>query len=158
DVARRRGIPLIEDAAQSLGAEHRARRTGELALATFSFYPAKNLGAFGDGGMLATADESLAAILRQLRVHGESSRDGPERVGMNARLDALQATVLRVKLRHLDAWITARQRVAQEYTRRFDALALDDRFVTPQVAPHATRHVYNQYTVRVADRDALREH
>src|SRR5262249_10280731 len=103
-------------------------------------------------------DESLAATLRQLRVHGESSRYVHERVGTNSRLDALQAAVLRVKLRHLDAWIAARQRVAQEYTRRFDALALDERFVTPQTAPHATPHVYNQYTARAADRDALREH
>lgn len=158
DVAAARGIPVIEDAAQSLGAEHRGRRTGELALATFSFYPAKNLGGFGDGGMLATTDEAQAKLLKQLRLHGESSRYVHEHVGTNSRLDALQAAVLRIKLRHLDEWITGRQRVAGAYTRRLSALQLGDRLVLPITAPHATRHVYNQYTVRARDRDALREH
>jgi len=158
DVAGRHGIPVIEDAAQSLGAEHRGRRTGELALATFSFYPAKNLGGFGDGGMLATADEAQAKLLRQLRLHGESSRYVHERVGTNSRLDALQAAVLRIKLRHLDAWIAGRQRVAAAYTRQLGALGLGERFVLPATPVHATRHVYNQYTVRAAGRDALREH
>jgi dTDP-4-amino-4,6-dideoxygalactose transaminase len=158
EIGARRGIPVIEDAAQSLGAEHRGRRTGESTLATFSFYPAKNLGAFGDGGMLATPDATQAKLLRQLRVHGESSRYVHEHVGTNSRLDALQAAVLRVKLRHLDDWIAARQRVARTYTSRLAALGLGDRLVLPQVAPHATRHVFNQYTVRVPARDALREH
>lgn len=158
EVAARHGIPVIEDAAQSIGAEHRGRRTGELTLATFSFYPAKNLGGFGDGGMLATPDEAQAKLLRQLRLHGESSRYVHEHVGTNSRLDALQAAVLRIKLRHLDAWIAGRQRVAAAYTRHFTALQLGDRFVLPTTAAHATRHVFNQYTVRAAERDALREH
>jgi dTDP-4-amino-4,6-dideoxygalactose transaminase len=158
EVAGRHGLPVIEDAAQSLGAEHRGRRTGELTLTTFSFYPAKNLGGFGDGGMLATPDGAQAQTLRRLRVHGESSRYVHEMVGTNSRLDALQAAVLRVKLRHLDAWIDARQRVAAAYTRGLSALGLGERLRLPHTAPHATRHVYNQYTVRTPDRDALREH
>ncbi|HEY6597766.1 MAG TPA: DegT/DnrJ/EryC1/StrS family aminotransferase [Pseudomonadales bacterium] len=158
EVASRRRIPVIEDAAQSLGAEHRGRRTGEWTLATFSFYPAKNLGGFGDGGMIATPDAAQARVLRQLRVHGESSRYVHERVGMNSRLDALQAAILRVKLRHLDDWIAARQRIAAEYTRRLSALGLEPRLVLPVTASHATRHVFNQYTVRARERDALREH
>lgn len=158
EIAGRRGIPVIEDAAQSLGAEHRGRRTGELTLATFSFYPAKNLGGFGDGGMLATPSEPQAKLLRQLRLHGESSRYVHEHVGTNSRLDALQAAVLRIKLRHLDDWIAGRQRVAAAYTRELGALGLGERFVLPATAAHATRHVFNQYTVRAADRDALREH
>jgi len=158
DIAAQRGIAVIEDAAQSLGAEHQGRRTGEWTLATFSFYPAKNLGAFGDGGMLVTADAAQAQALRQLRVHGESSRYVHERVGMNSRLDALQAAVLRVKLRYLDDWIAARQRVAAAYSEQLAALDLDTRVVLPHTAAHATRHVFNQYTVRVRERDALREH
>ncbi len=158
EVAARHRIPLIEDAAQSLGAEHRGRRTGELTLTTFSFYPAKNLGAFGDGGMLATPDESQAKSLRQLRVHGESSRYVHAVVGTNSRLDALQAAVLRVKLRHLDDWIAARQRVAAEYTRQLAALHLGDGITLPTTASHATRHVFNQYTLRTPQRDALRAH
>jgi dTDP-4-amino-4,6-dideoxygalactose transaminase len=158
EIAGRRGLPVIEDAAQSLGAEHRGRRTGEWTLATFSFYPAKNLGAFGDAGMLVTPDGDQAQLLRQLRVHGESSRYVHEHVGTNSRLDALQAAILRVKLRHLDAWIAARQRIAAAYTRALGALDLGTRLVLPETAAHATRHVFNQYTVRARDRDALRAH
>jgi dTDP-4-amino-4,6-dideoxygalactose transaminase len=157
-VTARAGVPVVEDAAQSLGAEHRGRRTGQLALATFSFYPSKNLGGFGDGGMLATGDETEARLLRQLRVHGESSRYVHERVGSNSRLDALQAAVLRVKLRHLDDWIAARQRIAAGYTERLRARGLLDCVRPPAAASFTTRHVYNQYTVRVARRDALRDH
>jgi dTDP-4-amino-4,6-dideoxygalactose transaminase len=156
DIATRRGVPVIEDAAQSIGAEHRGRRTGELALTTFSFYPSKNLGGFGDGGMLATSDAQQAALLRQLRVHGESSRYVHERIGMNSRLDALQAAILRVKLRHLDAWIAARQRLAAAYTTQFEERGLAGRVRLPYTAPHATRHVFNQYTIRVEAREALR--
>jgi dTDP-4-amino-4,6-dideoxygalactose transaminase len=158
-IAAQRGIPVIEDAAQSLGAECRGRRAGQVtALATFSFYPTKNLGGFGDGGMLVTGDERRAAVARQLRVHGESSRYVHERVGTNSRLDALQAAVLRVKLRHLDDWIAARQRWADEYDREIAGHGLAESVVPPPRLPHATRHVFNQYTVRVQERDALRSH
>jgi dTDP-4-amino-4,6-dideoxygalactose transaminase len=159
DIAARHGIPVIEDAAQSLGAECRGRRTGEAtAVATFSFYPTKNLGGFGDGGMLVLQDAERAAVIRQLRVHGESSRYVHARAGTNSRLDALQAAVLRVKLRHLDDWIAARQRGAADYDRLLAARGLQERVRPPYRAPYATRHVFNQYTVRVRQRDALREH
>jgi dTDP-4-amino-4,6-dideoxygalactose transaminase len=156
-VAGGRRIAVIQDSAQSLGAEHRGRRAGSMTLTTFSFYPSKNLGGFGDGGMLTTPDDAQARLLRQLRVHGESSRYVHERLGTNSRLDALQAAVLRVKLRHLDRWTEARQRLAANYTRLLAERGLLERIRPPVVAPHATRHVFNQYTVRVEDRDALRE-
>lgn len=156
EIAARHDIPVIEDAAQSLGAEHRGRRAGARTLTTFSFYPSKNLGGFGDGGLLTTPDATQAKILRQLRVHGESQRYIHERVGTNSRLDALQAAVLRVKLRHLEAWTAARQRCAAAYDA---ALALlGEHVTTPAIASHCTRHVWNQYTIRVEQRDALRTH
>ena len=157
-VAAPRGLPVVQDAAQSIGAEHERRRTGELTLTTLSFYPSKNLGGFGDGGMLVTPDEAQAQLLRQLRVHGESSRYIHTRVGTNSRLDALQAAVLRVKLRHLDRWVEARQRLAANYTASFTRLGLQAEVRVPRVGTHSTRHVFNQYTVRVTDRDRLREH
>jgi dTDP-4-amino-4,6-dideoxygalactose transaminase len=156
EIAARHDLPVIEDAAQSLGAEHRGRRAGARTLTTFSFYPSKNLGGFGDGGMLTTPDPTQARILRQLRVHGEAERYVHERVGTNSRLDALQAAVLRVKLRHLDAWTAARQRHAAAYDAALAPLA--PRILVPVTAAHCTRHVFNQYTVRAEARDALRAH
>ncbi len=156
EIAAHHDVPVIEDAAQSLGAEHRGRRAGARTLTTFSFYPTKNLGGFGDGGMLTTPDATQARVLRQLRVHGESQRYVHERVGTNSRLDALQAAVLRVKLRHLDAWTTARQRHAAVYDAALAPLGAQVK--TPVIAAHCTRHVFNQYTIRVEARDALRAH
>jgi dTDP-4-amino-4,6-dideoxygalactose transaminase len=158
EIAGRRGIPVVEDAAQSLGAEHRGRRAGAMTLTTFSFYPSKNLGGFGDGGMLTTSDDQHARSLRRLRVHGESSRYVHEQLGTNSRLDALQAAILRVKLRHLDRWTERRQAIAARYSEALVERDLATRLRLPEVAPHATRHVYNQYTVRVEARDQLREH
>jgi len=153
------GVPVVEDAAQSLGAEHRGRRAGEMAaFTTFSFYPSKNLGGFGDGGLLTVLDAEKAARVRRLRVHGESERYVHSEVGMNSRLDALQAAVLRIKLRHLDAWTSLRQSHALDYTRRLGARGLAGRVQPPRTAPDSTRHVFNQYTVRVEQRDALRAH
>jgi dTDP-4-amino-4,6-dideoxygalactose transaminase len=158
-IAELHGIPVIEDAAQSLGAEHRGRRAGEMAsLTTFSFYPSKNLGGFGDGGMLATQSDEAARLLRELRVHGESERYVHVRIGTNSRLDALQAVVLRAKLRHLDRWIELRQAHAADYGERLRARGLDALVRPPAAAPGSTRHVFNQYTVRVESRDALRAH
>jgi dTDP-4-amino-4,6-dideoxygalactose transaminase len=157
-VAARHGLPVVQDAAQSIGAEHQGHRTGQQTLTTLSFYPSKNLGGFGDGGMLVTPDAAQAKLLRQLRVHGEATRYIHERVGTNSRLDALQAAVLRIKLRHLDRWVEARQRLAASYTASFTKLGLLEQVRVPRAATHSTRHVYNQYTVRVAERDALREH
>ncbi len=153
------GVPVIEDAAQSLGAEHRGRRAGEMApFTTFSFYPTKNLGGFGDGGLVTAQDAEQAALLRRLRVHGEAERYVHSVVGMNSRLDALQAAVLRLKLRHLDDWTRQRQSHAADYTRRLTARGLSAQVQPPRTAADSTRHVFNQYTVRAEQRDALRQH
>ena len=153
------GATVIEDAAQSIGAEHRGKRAGQMAhVTTFSFYPTKNLGGFGDGGMLTTQSDALAANLRQLRMHGESQRYIHQQVGTNSRLDELQAAVLRIKLRHLDDWTARRQAIAADYAQRLGEAGLAERVRAPATASASTRHVFNQYTVRVEARDALRAH
>ncbi len=152
-------IPIIEDAAQSVGAEAEiagvSRRTGAIGrMATFSFFPAKNLGCFGDGGAITTDDDELAERLRRLRNHGQSQRYHHVEVGGNFRLDALHAAILRVKLQHLDDWTDKRTRNAE----RYDAILAD---VTLPVCLQP-RHVWNQYVIRIGKRnlvkDALREH
>jgi dTDP-4-amino-4,6-dideoxygalactose transaminase len=146
-------IPVIEDAAQSHGAEYKGRRAGSLAkLACFSFFPTKNLGAFGDGGMLTTDDDALDKKLRALRVHGSIAKYIHQWPGKNSRLDALQAAVLDVKLRYLDDWSAGRQRNAAIYR---ECLANSD-VILPQAAPYQTRHIYNQFVIRVPRRDQLR--
>lgn len=154
-VGRARGIAVIEDAAQAIGAtDDRGRRAGTLApVACFSFFPSKNLGAFGDAGMLTAADSDMAQLLRQLRVHGMHARYHHAVVGGNFRLDALQAAVLRVKLRHLPAWTAARRRNAELYRALFAEADLEERVALPAPAPG---HVYNQFVIRVARRDELR--
>ncbi len=157
EAASRRGIAVIEDAAQAIGAEYKGRRAGSLGtMGCFSFYPSKNLGGYGDGGLLTTNDEELAARLRALRVHGSRERYRHEWVGINSRLDALQAAVLRVKLRHLDRWTEARVRNAEYYRRRFAELGLP--VAAPAAPPYASRHVWNQFVIRAPERDRLREH
>jgi dTDP-4-amino-4,6-dideoxygalactose transaminase len=146
-------IPVVEDAAQALGAHTRSGHAGTLgAVGCFSFYPTKNLGGAGDGGMAVTNDDRLAGRLRRLRVHGATDRYLHAEVGLNSRLDELQAAVLRVKLRRLEEWNRARRRHAQEYTR-----LLGDRVAAPAPAPEGA-HVYHQYVVRVPDRDRVRRH
>jgi dTDP-4-amino-4,6-dideoxygalactose transaminase len=159
-LARGRGIRLIEDAAQAIGAELHGRRAGGLGdAACFSFYPTKNLGAFGDAGLLTTADAALADKLRMLRAHGMQPRYHHQLLGINSRLDTLQAAVLNVKLPHLDRWTALRQQHAARYGQRFAAAELDQVLGLPATLP-GRRHVWNQYVVRVPDgrRDALREH
>ena len=147
-----RGIPVIEDAAQAVGAECRGVRAGNIGtIGCFSFFPTKNLGGFGDGGMLTTNDEKLAGDLRALRVHGSFEKYIHRWPGMNSRLDALQAAVLNVKLDRLDDWNRARQRNAALYRQ-----LLGDVVVTPAPLPHQTCHVYNQFVIRCARRDELR--
>jgi dTDP-4-amino-4,6-dideoxygalactose transaminase len=147
-----RGIPVIEDAAQAVGAEYRGQRAGSIgAIGCFSFFPTKNLGCFGDGGMLTTNDEALARDLRALRVHGSFERYVHQWPGMNSRLDALQAAVLNVKLDHLDDWNRARQRHAALYRKLLAGVV-----TTPTPLPHQTSHVYNQFVIRCARRDELR--
>jgi dTDP-4-amino-4,6-dideoxygalactose transaminase len=156
EVAGNREIPIIEDAAQSIGAECDGRRAGSLGrLACFSFFPSKNLGAFGDGGMITTNDSALAVRLRSLRVHGSSVKYIYDAVGINSRLDALQAAILSVKLRHLDEWTAARQRCAQTYRRLFAEFRVP--VIVPEEQLYQTRHVYNQFVIRCMRRDELRE-
>ena len=153
-IAARRNVFLIEDAAQAIGAEYKGKRAGSFGhLGCFSFFPSKNLGGYGDGGLVTTNDAQLARRVRQLRNHGEQSRYEHTRVGGNFRLDALQAAVLRVKLRHVDAWTAARQRNADTYRRLFAAHGLEE-ISLPVEAPHR-RHVYHQFVVQSARRDTL---
>ena len=153
------GLPLIEDAAQSIGARRRIdgawRAAGEVAdIGTFSFFPSKNLGGFGDGGMMVTQDEALCARLMRLRTHGGTKTYFHEEVGFNSRLDALQAAVLLAKLPHLAGWSEARRANARFYD---EALADVPEVVTPYVDPDA-ESIYNQYTLRCDRRDELQAH
>ncbi|MDT7542588.1 MAG: hypothetical protein QOE33_2492 [Acidobacteriota bacterium] len=159
-VANRRGLPIIEDAAQAIGAEDYSFRAGSMgAIGCFSFYPTKNLGGAGDGGMLSTNDDQIAARLRSLRVHGEESKYHHKEIGFNSRLDSLQAAVLRVKLPHLDGWSSARASNAARYRGLFADAGLLEEIELP-FEREGARHIYNQYVVRVGDgrRDALIEH
>ena len=158
EVARAAGIPVIEDAAQALGARHQNRAVGSLGLmGCFSFFPSKNLGGAGDGGMITTNDPAIADKLRVLRVHGARNKYEYELLGMNSRLDALQAAILGVKLRYLKRWAEARRNNAERYVSLFREFDLLSRVALP-VTPDECLHVYNQFTVRVKDRDAVREH
>lgn len=155
-LAGERGLAVLEDAAQAHGARYKGRRTGGLGhAATFSFYPSKNLGACGDGGMVVTRDGEVAEKLRYLRNHGSSKEDKYRHrvIGYNSRLDTLQAAILRVKLPHLDAWNEARRRWAQAYRDRLEGA---EGLVPPQARPWA-EHVYHLFVVRVKDRDRVAE-
>jgi dTDP-4-amino-4,6-dideoxygalactose transaminase len=157
EIARRYGLRVIEDAAQAIGSEYpggkRAGSCGDIGC--FSFFPSKNLGCFGDGGMCTTSDPALAERLQILRVHGGKPKYYHAVIGGNFRLDALQAAVLLVKFRHLDAWTAARQDNAARYDRAFAAAGLADQVATPRALP-GYRHIYNQYVLRVSKRDELR--
>jgi dTDP-4-amino-4,6-dideoxygalactose transaminase len=148
-LAVRGGLSIVEDACQAIGAEYRGRRAGVLGtLGCFSFFPTKNLGGAGDGGIITTDDSDLATRLRRLRVHGDCGGYKHIEVGINSRLDALQAAVLRVKLSQLDGWTESRQKNAKLYGELFRHYGLLDAIELPaQVPDH--RHVFNQYTVRV---------
>jgi dTDP-4-amino-4,6-dideoxygalactose transaminase len=160
DLALNRDLSVVEDAAQAIGAEYAGCRAGGIGdIGCFSFYPTKNLGGFGDGGLLTTNRDHLAEKLRLLRVHGMQPRYHHQVLGINSRLDSLQAAVLNVKLPYLDDWTDARQRHATRYSELFAETGLDGVLKLPPTAPHR-RHVWNQYIVRVPDgrRDALRQH
>jgi dTDP-4-amino-4,6-dideoxygalactose transaminase len=157
DLARRRGLTVIEDACQSIGAEYKGRRAGSIgAYGCFSFFPSKNLGGAGDGGAITVQDKGLAGRLAILRVHGMEPKYYHQVIGGNFRLDALQAAVVLVKLNHLDEWTRKRQSNAARYDRLFaeHGLAAPDRVCLPKAA--ASRHVYNQYVIRVPRRDDLK--
>ena len=153
--AREHGIAVIEDAAQAIGATYKKRQAGSIGtIGCFSFFPSKNLGAFGDGGLVTTNDAALAHEIRLVRNHGAEPKYFHKRIGANFRLDALQAAVLRVKLPHLARWTAMRQANAA----RYDALltsGISDRVAGPSVPP-GCRHIFNQYIVRVPDRDRVR--
>ncbi|HEY7753327.1 MAG TPA: DegT/DnrJ/EryC1/StrS family aminotransferase [Steroidobacteraceae bacterium] len=156
-LARECGLPVIEDAAQAIGAEYPPkRRIGGIGdIGCLSFFPTKNLGAFGDAGMCVTNDDALADRLRMLRVHGMEPKYYHALIGGNFRIDEIQAAVLLVKFRHLENWHAGRQQNAAYYDRAFRAAGLTARVVTPTARP-GYRHVYNQYVIRVPDRDRLR--
>ena len=162
EIADENGVMLLEDAAQAIGAAQRVdgewAATGALGdCAAFSFFPSKNLGAFGDGGMISTNDPRLADRLRRLRVHGGLKMYHHEEVGTNSRLDALQAAILLGKLPHLEEWSEARRRNASWYDRRFEAMEAAEVLRRP-VLEEGRRSVFNQYTIRARDRDGLQAH
>lgn len=149
-IATRAGVAIIEDACQAIGAEYRCRRAGVLGdLACFSFFPTKNLGGAGDGGLITTDDPWMARRLRKLRMHGDIGQYEHVEIGLNSRLDALQAAVLRVKLRYLDDWTLARNRNARRYASLFNEFDLLDQVTLPTIESDR-RHVFNQYTIRVS--------
>jgi dTDP-4-amino-4,6-dideoxygalactose transaminase len=161
-IAERREIPLIEDAAQAIGAEYRGRRAGTMGrYGCFSFFPSKNLGAAGDGGLVTAQDAAVAEQLRVLRVHGSNPKANyyHSRIGGNFRFDALQAAVVTVKLRYLDRWTADRQANAARYRRLFEAAGLTGAGrVRPPYEMPGNRHIYNQFVIRAERRDQLFEH
>src|ERR1700722_13641139 len=158
-IARRYHLKVIEDAAQAIGTEYKnGIRTGTIGdVGCFSFFPSKNLGAFGDAGLCTTNDAELAERMRVLRVHGGKPKYFHAVIGGNFRIDELQAAVLRVKLKYLDGWTAARQRNAAYYTAAFAAANGAKNLITPQATVKG-RHIFNQYVVRVQNRDALKDH
>lgn len=166
-LGREYGLPVIEDAAQAIGAEYagegaRAKSAGTMGdVGYFSFYPSKNLGAAGDAGLIVCRDEALAAKLRLCRQHGMEARYFHHSVGGNFRLDELQAAILNVKLPHLDGWSAARRVVADNYRQEFEAQGLTKHLTLP-AEPYrdalTSHHIYHQYVIRSDRRDALRQH
>ena len=159
-IAQKYDLEIVEDACQAIGAEYQGRRTGVLgSVGCFSFFPTKNLGGAGDGGMMTTDDPELAKRLKCLRVHGDVGQYEHIEVGMNSRLDSLQAAVLRVKLRKLDTWTEARQHNANQYGEMFRQEGVLDTIILPKIDPNR-RHVFNQYCIRVRQghRDQLMQH
>jgi dTDP-4-amino-4,6-dideoxygalactose transaminase len=157
EIANRRNVPVVEDAAQALGARYENQPVGSFgATGCFSFFPSKNLGGAGDGGMITTYDSELAERLRVLRVHGGKRKYHYDLIGINSRLDSLQAAILRAKLPHLDRWTQARRAHAGRYHRLFAAAGLLERVTLP-ATPLNSFHVYNQFTIRAERRDELRE-
>ncbi len=152
-LADERGLLVIEDCAQSFGARYRGKATGGFgSSAAFSFFPSKNLGCYGDGGMVTTDDDDIAARVRMLRNHGSSQQYHHDVIGFNSRLDELQAVILRIKLKHIDEYNRRRREVAETYNRLLDGSGL----VTPAIRDDRD-HVFHQYTLLADDRDALRE-
>jgi len=157
-IAKERKLLVIEDAAQAIGSRYKGKYAGTLGdFGCFSFFPSKNLGAAGDGGIITTNDPALAERLRMIRMHGSKEKYFHEVQGINSRLDALQAAILRVKLRYLDAWAKGRTSRADRYRRLFDEKLLTRLVNYPAAPPSSFTHVYNQFTIRAQRRDELRE-
>jgi dTDP-4-amino-4,6-dideoxygalactose transaminase len=157
-LAAKHSLAVIEDAAQAIGATYHGRKVGSIGdFGCFSFFPSKNLGCAGDGGMVTARDRDKADRLTLLRAHGTRRKYHSEIIGMNSRLDALQAAILRVKLRYLDIWTKARQEHAQLYSDLFDNYNLSTTITGPTTPPDCG-HVFNQYIIRCQDRDSLRSH
>ena len=153
--ARARKLPVIEDNAQAIGASYKGRRAGSFGdAACFSFYPTKNLGAYGDAGMVISNSAEIAARIRTLRNHGQTGKYQSSEPGWNSRMDEIQAAILRVKLRHLSDWQHARRSNAAEYTRLLQQIP----GVMPPIEPEGFEHVYHQYTIRTEQRNALQQH
>jgi dTDP-4-amino-4,6-dideoxygalactose transaminase len=151
EIARKHSLRVVEDCAQSHGADYKGKRTGTFGdIATFSFYPGKNLGAYGDAGAIVTNDDELAATARLIADHGQPAKYRHTRIGRNSRMDGIQAAVLSVKLKHLDAWLGARRRHAVQYGE----LLTDSGLIVPAVPAHST-HTYHLYVIRVKDRDTV---
>ena len=156
EIAKRKKVCVIEDACQAIGAAQEGTRAGILGdTGCFSFFPTKNLGGFGDGGLITTNDKALAESMAMLRVHGSQVRYLHDAIGINSRLDALQAAVLHIKLKYLDQWTEGRRRNAERYQQLFARTKHADRVVLPPTVP-GNFHVYNQFTVRTPKRDELR--
>ncbi len=150
-IARKHGLRVIEDAAQAMGATYRAKKVGGIGdIGCISFFPSKNLGAFGDAGMIVTNDEELSRRMRMIAVHGSQVRYHHDVPGVNSRLDTLQAVILSVKLRYLEQWNSTRQRSARRYDELLEGLPVS----VPVVEPWA-QHIFHQYTLRAQHRDAL---
>jgi dTDP-4-amino-4,6-dideoxygalactose transaminase len=155
EFAKTQKLPVIEDNAQATGASYKGRKTGSLGdAACLSFYPTKNLGAYGDAGMVVSNSAPLAERIRTLRNHGQTGKYWSTEPGSNSRLDEMQAAILRVKLRHLSDWQKARRSNAAEYTRLLQQI----RGVMPPAEPEGFEHIYHQYTIRVEKRDELQRH
>ena len=155
-IAGEASVPVIEDACQAIGARYKDRQAGSIgSVGCFSFFPSKNLGAFGDGGLVTTQDALLAREIRRLRNHGSETKYYHQRIGGNFRLDALQAAILRVKLPHLASWTAMRRENAARYRRLFDEGLGDAPIVLP-LEPEGRFHIYNQFVVRVPHRDRVR--
>ena len=158
EIARSHDLAVIEDAAQAIGARWEEMSVGNLGTCgCFSFFPSKNLGGAGDGGIITTNDQQLAQKLRMLRVHGTRKKYRYESLGINSRIDALQAAILRVKLRHLDKWIDGRRTNAETYRELFAESDLTDHLKLP-CTPPGSFHVFNQFTIRASRRDELQEY
>ena len=158
DVARRHSLPVVEDAAQAIGGHYCGKPVGGLgAMGCFSFFPTKNLGTFGDAGLVTTRDAAFARKIRAIRQHGGEVKYHHDSVGGNFRLDALHAAILRVKLPHLESWTAARRRNADRYDAMFADAGLTD-FVSLPVRSVDSTHIFNQYVIRTPERDRLRVH